>query len=189
MAGVKGRSGGRNAKSPEEHRRQGTYQRCRHAGFESPTVEPGDPVPPGPLDALARAEWGRMLERMRTTKIVTSVDDAALYQYARLWSETEGISRDHDATRRAIRLLQREALHKLAGDELVRAIEALERMKATLQRQATQLRMQRLALRTWLIEFGMTPAARPRVRIPTADPAKKPESKLLAFLGGKGAPA
>jgi len=174
-------SGGRNAKSPEHHRALGTFQPSRHAGFETPDLPHGRPAPPKPLTKAERAEWDRMVARLERAKTSSSVDDAALYQYVQLFAETEAIKTDRAGTRRLLRDLSR-AMRSLTGDTLVTAIDHLLQLKKALARDAVQLRMGHLAIRQYLVEFGMTPSSRTRVKIPKDDAAP---SRLVAFMGGK----
>src|SRR5215471_15173342 len=72
-------SGGRNAKSPEEHRAQGTFQKVRHDGYEIPDPPPGIPEPPMRLEGLARQEWDNMVGRLQASGTLKKVDDAAVH--------------------------------------------------------------------------------------------------------------
>src|SRR6185436_20366349 len=92
MAGVKGRSGGHNAKTIEELALAGTFRNDRHAGVRSPEPPMGVPEPPKALRGQARLEWDRMIGRLASSKTLSSVDDGALYQYCQLFSETEAIT-------------------------------------------------------------------------------------------------
>lgn len=175
-------SGGRNAKSTQRHQTTGTYRGDRHDGFETPEAPQGRPTSPKVLTGDARAEWGRMVDRLAQTKALSLVDDAALYQYVHLFAETEAIRADHVNTRRLLTKLSGRALKELTGSDLVGAMNAIVELKTTLGKESTQLRQGHLAVRQYLIEFGMTPSARTRVKLPKAS---KGESKLVAFMGGK----
>lgn len=182
MAGTSN-SGGRNAKAPSEHMATGTYRPDRHEGFDAPDPPKGRPVAPKSLvDPVARAEWERMVDRMEQSHTLALVDDAALYQHAQLFSETERIIVRSIEDRKLAVKLTRTALKELKGDALVGAIEAIERLRAQERKDTRDLRQGHMAIRSYLVEFGMTPAARTRVKIQKSD--KKP-SKLLAFMGGK----
>lgn len=176
-------SGGRNAKSPEDHKRLGTYQPVRHEGFDMPDPPKGRPEPPAALSVVAQAEWDRMVVRLELSKTIAIVDDAVLYQYVQLFAETEEIKSDNLRLRQLFDKLQR-ATRKLNGDSLVEAIKKIVDLQYVIAKQSTQLRQGHMAIRQYLVEFGQTPSSRTRVKI-----AKEPErkSKLLSFNGGKAA--
>jgi P27 family predicted phage terminase small subunit len=180
MAGTSS-SGGRNAISPREHLARGTYQRVRHEGLETPDPPKGRPEPPTALSGEARAEWERMADRLERSKTLSFVDDAVLYQYALLHAETEAIRLDDLVVRKLAASLKKTA-RKLEGIELVEAIREIVKLQFLIAKHSQQLRQGHMAVRQYLIEFGMTPAARTRVRVPAGE---KAPSKLMSFMGGK----
>lgn len=128
-----------------------------------------------------------MVTRLETTKTLSTVDDAVLYQYCMLFSETEQIVVDSEANRKLCLKLQRLA-QKLRGDDLVNAIEHIVKLQYLVNNATKMLRQQRMALRQYLVEFGQTPAARTRVKIRKSE--DKPKGKLFEFMqGGKADPA
>jgi len=169
MAGVKGRSGGRNAKTVEEHKRTGTFDPTRHAGYQNPAAPPGVPVPPKPLDGDALAEWERMITRLTQTGALSIVDDAVLFQYCRLFAETEGIYLAQEETAETIRILQ-ENLDKRGKDiefeQLLQVSQEITKLRKLEAGYIAKVRQGRMALRILLVEFGLTPAARGRVKLP-----------------------
>jgi len=137
-----------------------------------------------------------MVSRLEQSKTLTLVDDAALYQYAQLHAETERIITDTLELRRELERNRKEsrALRKLAekleGRDLVEAIKTIVQLqkvmvdlRVLIAKDTQQLRQGHMALRQYLVEFGMTPAARGRVKLPGE--AKK-QSKLDILMGGKG---
>lgn len=179
MPGIKGqRSGGVNAKSPAEHRALGTFQPVRHAGFEAPDPFVGTPESPEPLEGRAAAEWDRMLERLADCKTLAKVDAAAIYQYCRLYAETEALAELQSETGASVKILE-ENLAGLKGPDLVACFQEISKLRQLEARYVTQIRQGRMAQKAYLVEFGLTPASRSRVRIPTRD---KEPSKLAAFM-------
>lgn len=174
-------SGGRNAKPPSVHQAQGTYQPVRHDGFETPDPPRGRPAAPKSLAGEAKAEWDRMVDRLEHTKALTRVDDAALYQYVQLFAETERVTEDH-ARIRALSNKLMKSVKPLHGPDLVEAVKAIVSMEFILAKQTTQLRQGHMGLRMWLIEFGMTPSARTRVKLPKD--GTQPASDDDRFFGG-----
>ena len=172
-------SGGRNAKDKKFHVLQGTFRSDRHESQDFIDPPKGAPPVPKGLSAVAKAEWERMVERLETARTLSVVDDAALYQYVRLFAETEQIIEDHAQLRKVSRDLKKLA-QKLEGAELVEAIGKIVVLQQLAQKQSTQLRLGHMAIRQYLIEFGMTPSARNRVKVPKdAAPPANPLDKFV----------
>jgi phage terminase small subunit len=164
MAGT-ANSGGRNKKDPKLHVLRGTFRKDRHGDHESPAAPTGRPQMPKGLSPVARAEWTRMVDRLEAAGSLTIVDDAALYQYAKLFAETEAISTDNAEFRKLSRQLKKIAMDELEGAELVEAIGKIVLLQHDIAKQTGQLRQGHMAVRQYLVEFGMTPAARTRVKL------------------------
>lgn len=146
MPGVKGRSGGRNAKTVAQHQLTHTYRPDRHGDRRNPDPPAGPPVRPDTLTGEAAAEWDRVVARLTTSQAIATVDDAALVQYCQLHALAERLQGEVDA------------LPTLTADDRVHPA-------------VTQLRHARLAVLRYLVEFGLTPAARGRVQLPAQAPA------------------
>lgn len=156
MPGVKGRSGGRNKKPLQLHVLQGSFNATRHATWE-PTPEPPAGLPDARgLRGEAKAEWDRMIKRLSAVGTLSLVDDAALRRYVRLHALAER--------------LEASAL-RLHGEALRKAL--------------TQVRQVSMALKAWLVEFGMTPASRVRVKasLTPARAATTVDPKRSKYLG------
>lgn len=168
MAGVKGRSGGHNAKTVKQHRLEGTLRKSRHAGVRNPDPPevPAETLkPPVPLKAAERAEWKRMVARLQTAKTLTQVDDAALLQLVRLFVETEEIVKEHREVKTLSAQLKR-VIRKLEGSDLVRAVAEIVKLQQILAGHRRDLRLGHLAMRQYIVEFGLTPSSRGRVKLP-----------------------
>lgn len=190
-------SGGRNAKSRQQHMTQGTFQPSRHEGKDSPEPPTGHPDQPKTLTGDAKAEWIRMVARLETNKTLTIVDDAALYQYCSLFGETEQIKRDVAAlrkdlsdTRSTVKQL-RTSLNEVNNLERLATIEQIASLRMTMlglskqiAKETGALRQGHMAIRQYLVEFGMTPSARSRVKV-AAPPKPIGSSKMSLLMGGK----
>ena len=174
-------SGGRNKKAAHIHLVNGTFRPDRHDPADDVQAPPGAPVAPDGLKGDALAEWHRMVERMVRANTISAIDDAALYQYVELFAETEAIKSDHGRLRKMSADLMKLA-RKLEGQELVETVTKILGLEGAIARQTQQLRQGHMALRQYLVEFGMTPAARSRVR-PAASAPKL--SKLQQFMQTK----
>ena len=174
MAGIKGqRSGGQNARTAEQHRLAGTFQPSRHAGLKNPEPPKGIPQRPKPLGGDALAEWDRMIERLSLSGSLSKVDDAVLYQYCQLFAETDAIATTQEETAASIDIME-ENLHGLKAAELVQAFQEITKLRQLEARYTTQVRQGRLAVRAYLVEFGLTPASRGRVKLPDAGDSRDP---------------
>ena len=165
MAGVAGRSGGRNAKTVRQHTLEGTTRVARHSGYANAEPPMGDPPMPDGLDAVAAAEWTRMVERLRKSQTLAVTDDGALFQYCCLFSETEASAARQVVNEARVERLE-SALGELSGGDLVEAMRAIAMLTRAIGRGEPHIRQCRMAIRAYLVEFGQTPAARSRVRVP-----------------------
>lgn len=178
MAGNKN-SGGHNRIGAQLHILSGTFRRDRHLGQDSPDPPKGTPAPPKPLVGEAKAEWTRMVTRLEESRTLSMVDDAALYQYVQLFAETEQIKVDNIATRKLSTDLKK-AVQALEGEMLVEAIGEIVKLQQLLAKQTVQLRQGHMAIRQYLVEFGMTPSARGRVKV-SRQPSDEDKNKERFF--------
>jgi hypothetical protein len=93
-----------------------------------------------------------------------------MFQYCRFFAETEGIFIAQQETAATIQILQENLDGRPRKDvtiaeliEVAREITSLRKLEAGY---ITKVRQGRMALRTMLVEFGLTPAARGRVKLP-----------------------
>ncbi len=180
MAGTSN-SGGRNAKDRRLHVLQGTFRPDRHGDQVTPDPPKGKPTPPKQLGKVARAEWDRMVTRLETAGTLTVVDDAALFQYVQLFAETEEIKVDNANYRKLSIELKKMAGEKLDGHQLVEAIGRIVELQQIIAKTTTQLRQGHMAIRQYLVEFGMTPSARSRVKLPPDASKRAPTGKERFF--------
>jgi P27 family predicted phage terminase small subunit len=157
-------SGGRNRKSQRAHALAGTGRKDRGTAKTAPTTDPdppqGRPVPPTTLKGEARAEWDRMVDRLEASKTLSIVDDAVLYRYCQLHARAERLERN-------IAELKSPFYVDSVGNPKVHPGFA-------------QLRAYDQALRGYLVEFGMTPAARSRVKVPDTPAPVDPFAEFAA---------
>lgn len=172
MPGVKGqRSGGHNAKTVLEHKLGGTWRQDRHGQVRNPEPPEGFPEPSKPLSGDAAEEWDRMIDRLRLCKTLSSVDGGALYQYCRMFAETEALLVRQDEIAGAIDVLE-QSLGDFTGPELLAAFQELTKMRQLESRYTAQIRQGRMGQRVFLVEFGLTPASRGRVKLPDKPTAR-----------------
>lgn len=175
-------SGGRNAKGHAAHVLAGTFREDRHGGAVTPDAPTGRPDPPKPLDGLALATWERMLDRLAAERRLTVNDGEIVYQYACLFAETEARVEKQATAAASVQILE-ENLSGLSGAELVQCFQEIAKVRQLESGYDTKIRQDRMALRQMLVELGLTPAARSRVKLP----AEKPKSALEQFRAAKHA--
>jgi transposase len=110
-----------------------------------------------------------MVSRCSTIGTMSTVDDAALYQYAQLFAETESAADSLEEVADLVGRIESEK-HPLNRDTLQMTVQ-LRKLEAALR---IQVRQGRMAMRQFLVEFGMTPSARTRVK-PQASPTAEDE--------------
>lgn len=172
-------SGGRNKKSRAEHALTGTGRKDRGTTTTPTSADVPDPPagrPPIPIGLIGPAleEWTRMVARLEAAKTISIVDDAALYQYCTLFAETEAIVVAHRTNLALVDTLQAAIARLRDGDQIVRAIAQIVQLKKLESKYVTQLRQGHMAVRQYLVELGMTPAARSRVKVPDGPPPADP---------------
>jgi len=189
-------SGGRNKKSLAQHDLAGTGRMDRGtkpaAGVTpDPTPPLGRPIRPSTLRGHASVEWTRMVDRLEASQTLSTVDDAVLYQYVQLFAETEGILESRRTNARLAKTLYAAIDRLVAAYEraegadpdasvlnITKAVAQIVELKKLDAKHITQLRQGHMALRQYLVEFGMTPAARSRV---TAAPPPAPIDPFAEF--------
>lgn len=176
MAGVAGRSG-RRRQSAAAHVLAGTFREDRAHAEPTPEAPVGRPPMPKPLTGDAADEWLAMAEDLERHKTLAVTDRQALYQYARLYAETEAVAAQVLALGEQIEGLN-AALKQLTDADLLAGIQAVVKLHQVVSARESKVLAGRLAMRQFLIEFGMTPASRTRVKLPTG----KPKSKIEQFM-------
>jgi len=111
--------------------------------------------------------------------VLSIIDGAALFQYVKLYGEIDDINALYTENKTLVARL-RTAGHTLKGRRQTAALKAIERLERSIARYAVHLRQARAAIRQYLVEFGLTPASRARVRI---SPHAKGNGKLAEFRG------
>jgi P27 family predicted phage terminase small subunit len=173
-------SGGRNRKTRDELQLAGTLRTDRH-GSEELTPDPpaGRPTQPDGLGRHALREWTRMVERLEASRTLSIVDDAALYQYCSLYGETEDVQDARLANAAHIETLEATIGHDGGENEQQTARRVLAlKLRQLDMKYTTQLRQGRMALRAYLVEFGMTPSARARVKVSAPPAATDPMAEF-----------
>ena len=175
---------GRRGNTTQAHIVKGTFRKDRHGEQVTPEAPKGRPKRPKRLqaDAMAAQEWARMVARLEELGTLTVVDDAALYQYCRLFAETEQHAVTQAEVSASVQILE-ENIGDLKGADQMAAFQEIAKMRKLAASYATQIRSGRMGIRQWLVEFGLTPSARSRVKLPPSKPASKVDQFRNAKAG------
>ncbi len=163
-------AGGNARKSLDQHKLDGTYRKDRHGAIKNPEPPTGRPEIPAELCEVAHAEWDRMMWRLEQSQSVTKVDDAVVFQYCRLYAETETVAELQSEAQASLKILE-ENVREIAKTDLMALFQEIGAMRKLISKCTDQLRNGRMAIRQYLVEFGLTPASRSRIKLPPAPPA------------------
>jgi len=120
-----------------------------------------------------------MVLRLEAAQTLSIVDDAALYQYVCLFEETEGLRSSRLTNARLLATLE-AALERVQHEDQIAAVAgAIATLQKIDAKAVQQLRQGHSAIRQYLVEFGMTPAARTRVH-----PAAPVEAPVVSKWAG-----
>lgn len=165
MAGT-AHSGGRgNRKTRQEHELLGTFRSDRHAEHVSPTPTAGSPEMPDGLNEAEQAEWHRLIWAFEDMGMLHRVDVLAIQQYCHLYVETESVAKQQAETAASLQILE-DNLAGIDKSDLVQVFGQIVILRKLISKCTDQLRSGRMALRQWLVEFGLTPSSRGRVKLP-----------------------
>ena len=130
----------------------------RRLNDQEPAAPAGDPEMPAGLPKAAKAEWRRILPELRQLGMLSKIDRAALaaycHAYARWFQAEREAKRFGIVVKEPIMRYNREA----EEDELI-GYRYKKNPAVTISETAQKL------MKSFLVEFGMTPAARSRVRV------------------------
>lgn len=146
---------GRKPKPTNSKVIQGTFRKDRHAGSEA-TPDPAIPPPPEHLNQVASVEWGRVSQELYNCGLLTRVDRAALAAYcvvyARWVEAEEGVREKGMIYKTPNGAVQQSPLVGIAN----RSLDIMHK---------------------YLVEFGMTPSSRSRIKV---DPPKEADKNKFA---------
>lgn len=162
MAGT--RNSGRKPK-PTAVKRAAGNPGGRPLNDEEPQFTQEIPACPAHLGKIARDEWKRISKELMAVGVLTMADRVALAAYCQLYERWVTDEEELAEHRRKYNSTLIETRSGYSVHPLVRSI-----------RQTLEL------IKGYLIEFGLTPSSRTRIKVPP----KKPESGWDAFTPPKG---
>ncbi len=168
---------GRRPKPTDLHDREGTYRKDRHGDAKTPLPTGGRPEMPDGLDEVEQKEWARLIWAFEDMGMLHRVDVHAIQQYCHLYAETESVALERAETRAGVRILE-ENIRGMEGADLVQVFTEIVALRKLISKCTDQLRQGRMAMRQYLVEFGLTPASRGRIKLPVES---EPQDEFAAF--------
>lgn len=157
---------GRRRKTREDLERAGTFRKDRHGELRNPEPTVGKPESPVELEGIALAEWERMLWAFEDMGMLHRVDAFAVYQYCQLYAETERVAQQQNECQGSLTVLE-ENIKAIEPSDLVQLFGQIVILRKLVAKCTDQLRQGRMAIRQYLVEFGLTPASRGRIKLPS----------------------
>ena len=168
MAGVKGRSGGRNAVPTELKLIRGNPGK-RKVNRNEPQPSKGTPDKPDWLSGEAADEWDRVVSELDRLKMLAKVDRAALIGHCEAVSQLRAAT--EDIAERGVTLVEIE--REFADGTILYAKVAKNPAVTVAQAAMAQIR-------GFCAEFGLSPSARARMTTPEAADDSKGAERLLS---------
>jgi phage terminase small subunit len=138
---------------------------------------------PAELDSIGQAEWTRLMWAFEDMGMLCQVDLFAVYQHCKLYAETEAVAEQQSEARAGLKVLE-ENLGDVKAEDKVALFTHIVTLHKLIAKCTDQLRQGRMAIRQYLVEFGLTPASRGRIKLP----AKREEvDEFSAYQNKRGA--
>lgn len=160
-------SGGRstNSKSRAQHERDGTFRKERHADLRNPEAPTGRPAMPTGLSEAEQGEWDSLMGELEKQGSLVMTDAKVAYQYTKLFCETEDVAEQKAIAAASLRVLE-DNLSDVETSDKAALFAHIVKLHATISKCTDQLRSGRMAIRQYLVEMGLTPASRGRIKLP-----------------------
>lgn len=107
-----------------------------------------------------------MLWAFEDMGMLHKVDVVALEQYCRLYAETQRVSVREEHLEASIDRLE-ENIGDFKGEDFLKLAQEITQQQKLVSKCTDQLRAGRMAIRQYLVEFGLTPASRGRIKLPS----------------------
>lgn len=168
---------GNRRKSLKQHELDGTLRKDRHADLKNPIPTGGRPEMPEGLEPLAEKEWHRLIWAFEDMGMLHRVDAFSLENYAKLYAETEAVAVQQAEAAASVQILEQN-LPGIEASDLVQVYGQIVILRKLISKCTDQLRQGRMAMRQYLVEFGLTPASRGRIKLPVES---EPVDEFTAF--------
>ena len=142
---------------------------------QEPQPKRGRPTCPEFLTAEAKHEWGRIIVELDELGILTLVDRGALAAYCQAWARYR--EAEITISKEGSTFPVREILRLSSGEEEIVTLNIKPHPAVAISQKERQ------SMKQYLIEFGLTPASRTRIKTPEKPAADDFES----MFGGQRA--
>lgn len=142
---------------------EGTFRKDRALANE-PKPELEIPAVPPHLSDEAKVEWGRVSQELHSLGLLSRIDRAALAAYCECWSDWIEASR-LCATKDG---QDRKVIKTAAGNFVENPYFSIKKRSAEL-------------MHKFMVEFGMTPAARTRINVLVSDEPEEKETNSKGY--------
>jgi phage terminase small subunit len=160
-------------KSRQQHAAEGTLRK-EHTDLRSAEPTPGAPDPPKPFtSADAQAEWDRLVWAFNDMGYLAKIDQFVLWQHCNLFAEVEAILDQQRAAQAGLEILEENLAH-IDKKELPHVFSEIVALHKIVSKCTDQLRNGRNAIRLFLVEHGLTPGSRGRIKLPAKEVAVDP---------------
>jgi P27 family predicted phage terminase small subunit len=138
-----------------------------------PQPAPGEPEMPAGLSSIAREEWRKVVPELLRLQVLSKIDGKALGGYCAAYARWLAAEADVQKYGLTIEepVIDLTGKQRKLGDRLV--IRLKKNPAISTSNDAMKM------MKSFLIEFGMTPAARTRLKIEGGDPPEDPLDALL----------
>ena len=171
MAGTRS---GFNSKTVADLKRDGTFRKDRHGDLRNPEAPAGRPEMPDGLSNAEQSEWDSLMLHLEMQGSAMTVDGKAAYQYVKLFCETESVAEQRLEAQAGLRVLEENLStrpetpeERLSASDKVQLFAQIVTLHKLISKCTDQLRSGRMAIRQYLVEFGLTPASRGRIKLTT----------------------
>jgi len=97
--------------------------------------------------------------------MLAKVDGHVAGAYCQLWSETHHVKEQLEEARAGLKVLE-ENLSDIQAEDKVQLFTQIVALHKTISKCTDQSRQGWMAIRQYLVEFGLTPASRGRIKLP-----------------------
>ncbi len=158
----------------------GTFRPDRAKNEPRPASTSSVPRCPSSLGRHGKRLWRKLAPRLHRSDLLTEVDELSL----------ELLCVAYDNYKRALELLDpRDEIFALEDPDLASGLLSRGSKGQLRRHPAVDVALSWFsAVRSLLVEFGMTPASRGRIGLPHKEPEEDPLSELLERRGGGGPP-
>ena len=120
---------------------------------------------PGELDETGQKAWDWLMWAFGDMGMLAKVDAHAAYAYCRIWSKTLMVEQQQEEMRGSLAALE-ENIGDVESADKVALFGQIVTLQKLISKCTDQSRSGWMAIRQYLVEFGLTPSSRGRIKLP-----------------------